>query len=164
MTEIDDIVDFESTEENEESEEEYEEEATETSDVSSSVRPSSDYNVESAATVSSFQSPQLAQTSQRVSAMKRRYTRRISLFEITGIIAESFNLLQRGRLPLVKNISNETFKEKILHIVVREIQEGTCPIVIEKNGELLSINDFDGKGVRYHLDYIINIWKQQNRF
>ncbi|QGN68103.1 DNA-dependent RNA polymerase 19 kD subunit [Equine molluscum contagiosum-like virus] len=109
-------------------------------------------------------SPQPRQISERIADIKRRYTRRISLFELTGILCESFNLLQRGRLPLVSDLSDETFREQILHVVVREIEEGTCPVVIQKNGELLSVNDFDPTGLRYHLDYVIDIWKQQRRY
>ncbi|ASK51302.1 RNA polymerase subunit (RPO19) [Eptesipox virus] len=108
--------------------------------------------------------PQYKNISAKISALKRRYTRRISLIEITGIIAESFNLLQRGRLPLVQNLSNDTLKQKMLHIIIQEIKEGTCPIIIEKNGELLSINDFDKKGIDTHIEYITNIWKLQNRY
>ncbi|QDJ95097.1 RNA polymerase subunit RPO19 [Hypsugopox virus] len=108
--------------------------------------------------------PQFKNISAKILALKKRYTRRISLFEITGIIAESYNTLQRGRLPLVQNLSDETLKQKMLHIIIQEIKEGTCPIIIEKNGELLSTNDFDKNGVDIHLDYIINIWKLQNRY
>ncbi|QHG62655.1 RNA polymerase subunit RPO19 [Cetacean poxvirus 1] len=110
----------------------------------------------------SLQTPH--QVSFRISNIKKRYTRRISLIEITGIIAESYNLLQRGRLPLVSNLSNDVLKENMLRIIVREIEEGTCPVVIEKNGEILSVKDFDQTGLQYHLNYIINIWKQQKRY
>lgn len=48
-------------------------------------------------------------------------------------------------MPLVLNLSDDTMKQKILHIVIEEIKEGTCPIIIEKNGELLSVTDFDKK-------------------
>ncbi|ADT91124.1 DNA-dependent RNA polymerase subunit RPO19 [Cotia virus SPAn232] len=101
---------------------------------------------------------------QNISLIKKRYTRRISLFEITGIIAESYNLLQRGRMPLVSDLSDETLKQNILHVLIKEIEEGVCPIVIEKNGELLSIKDFDNIGLSKHINYIINIWKKQNRY
>ncbi|CCD83276.1 DNA-dependent RNA polymerase subunit rpo19 [Squirrelpox virus] len=104
------------------------------------------------------------QVSARVEALKRRYTRRISLFELTGILAESYNLLQRGRIPLVQDLSDETLRQRLLHVVVREIEEGTCPIVVEKNGEMLSVRDFDQAGLRHHLDFVIKIWKQQHRY
>nr|WGO62722.1 DNA-directed RNA polymerase 19 kDa subunit [Wadden Sea poxvirus] len=107
---------------------------------------------------------QLKDVASYISSIKKRYTRRVSLFEITGILAESYNLLQRGRLPLLSNFTELTFNDNILHIVIKEIKEGTCPIIIEKNGELLSINDFDDTGLDYHLNYIINIWKQQHRY
>lgn len=109
-------------------------------------------------------SPQPRQISERIAELKRRYTRRMSLFELTGIISESYNLLQRGRMPLVHNLSDETFTRNLLHVLVQEIEEGTCPVVIQKNGKLLSVKDFDPSALRYHLDYITAIWKQQRRY
>uniref|UniRef100_A0AAU7E1T3 DNA-directed RNA polymerase 19 kDa subunit n=1 Tax=Rousettus bat poxvirus TaxID=3141933 RepID=A0AAU7E1T3_9POXV len=109
-------------------------------------------------------SPQPRQISARITELKRRYTRRLSLYELTGIIAESFNLLQRGRIPLVSDLSDDTFKRNLLHVLVQEIEEGTCPVIIQKNGALLSVRDFDQDALRYHLDYIVAIWKQQRRF
>lgn len=109
-------------------------------------------------------SPQPRQASSRITELKRRYTRRMSLYELTGIICESYNLLQRGRLPLVHDLSDETFERNLLHVLVQEIEEGTCPVVIQKNGKLLSVSDFDQDALKYHLDYIVAIWKQQRRF
>ncbi|AAN02821.1 RNA polymerase subunit [Lumpy skin disease virus] len=170
MAESDDIIDDYISDEDasdEFEEEEEEEESLETSDVPSLKQ--SNYKVGSSISINIEDTNQQNITnasiiSSKISAIKKRYTRRISLFEITGIIAESYNLLQRGRMPLVLNLSDDTMKQKILHIVIEEIKEGTCPIIIEKNGELLSVTDFDKKGLYNHLDYIINIWKKQNRF
>ncbi|UKB77164.1 major core protein 4b [Lumpy skin disease virus] len=164
---IDDYISDEDASDEFEEEEEEEEESLETSDVPSLKQ--SNYKVGSSISINIEDTNQQNITnasliSSKISAIKKRYTRRVSLFEITGIIAESYNLLQRGRMPLVLNLSDDTMKQKILHIVIEEIKEGTCPIIIEKNGELLSVTDFDKKGLYNHLDYIINIWKKQNRF
>nr|WQH58040.1 MAG: MC108R [Molluscum contagiosum virus] len=160
-----DINDFLSGEDFSSYEEMGSDELTEPSEEGSASKPSEykvDSRVDSRDDVETQSPPR--QISERITDIKRRYTRRISLFEITGILCESFNLLQRGRLPLVSDLSDETFREEILHVVVREIEEGTCPVVIQKNGELLSVTDFDATGLRYHLDYIISIWKQQHRY
>lgn len=111
----------------------------------------------------SMLSPQPKQLSERIKTIKQRYTRRISIFEITGILCESFNLLQRGRIPLLNNLSDDTFKDSLIKAMFDEIEQGNCPIVIKKNGELLSLNDFDKKGVEYHLNYIKSIWKTQHK-
>ncbi|WZD65818.1 RNA polymerase subunit Rpo19 [Bovine papular stomatitis virus] len=98
----------------------------------------------------------------RVEELKARYTRRMSLFELTGIVAESFNLLCRGRLPLVADPTDPALDNE-LKVVVREIEENVCPIVIEKNGEFLSTQDFDPECLRYHLEYMTDLWKSQGR-
>ncbi|ADY76859.1 PP225 [Orf virus] len=98
----------------------------------------------------------------RVEELKARYTRRMSLFELTGIVAESFNLLCRGRLPLVADAADPALDNE-LKVVVRELEEGVCPIVIEKNGEFLSPGDFDPECLRYHLTYMTDLWKSQGR-
>ncbi|WZD65946.1 RNA polymerase subunit Rpo19 [Bovine papular stomatitis virus] len=98
----------------------------------------------------------------RVEELKARYTRRMSLFELTGIVAESFNLLCRGRLPLVADPADPALDNE-LKVVVREIEENVCPIVIEKNGEFLSTQDFDPECLRYHLEYMTDLWKSQGR-
>ncbi|ASC55560.1 RNA polymerase subunit RPO19-like protein [Seal parapoxvirus] len=98
----------------------------------------------------------------RIEDLKLRYTRRMSLFELTGIVAESFNLLCRGRLPLVAD-STDSALDSELKVVVRELDEGVCPIVVEKNGEFLSPRDFDQECLRFHLDYMTNLWKKQGR-
>ncbi|AYM26022.1 RNA-polymerase subunit RPO19 [Orf virus] len=98
----------------------------------------------------------------RVEELKARYTRRMSLFELTGIVAESFNLLCRGRLPLVADAADPALNNE-LKVVVRELEEGVCPIVIEKNGEFLSPGDFDPECLRYHLTYMTDLWKSQGR-
>ncbi|ABI99260.1 RNA polymerase subunit RPO19 [Deerpox virus W-848-83] len=170
MADTDDIIDYESEDDMSEYEEEEDDEDNETKSLESSDVISlkqSNYKAELSTNLEE-EVPQPGQSSKNVNskilAIKKRYTRRISLLEITGIIAESYNLLQRGRLPLISNLSDETMKQKILHIVIQEIEEGTCPIIIEKNGELLSTNDFDKTGLKNHLDYIISIWKNQNRY
>ncbi|AUL80572.1 DNA-dependent RNA polymerase subunit rpo19 [Vaccinia virus] len=55
-------------------------------------------------------------------------------------------------------------KQNMLHVIIQELEEGSCPIVIEKTGELLSVNDFDKDGLKFHLDYINNIWKLQKPY
>ncbi|AOP31602.1 RNA polymerase [Skunkpox virus] len=162
MADTDDIIDYESEELTEyEDDEEEEEESLEASDID----PKSSYKiVDSASTHIEDTHTNLKHIGNHISALKRRYTRRISLFEIAGIIAESYNLLQRGRLPLVSTFSDETMKQNMLHVIIQEIEEGSCPIIIEKNGELLSVNDFDKNGLIFHLDYIIKIWKLQQRY
>ncbi|AXN56182.1 DNA-dependent RNA polymerase subunit rpo19 [Vaccinia virus] len=164
MADTDDIIDYESddlTEYEDDEEEEEDGESLETSDID----PKSSYKiVESASTHIEDAHSNLKHIGNHIFALKRRYTRRISLFEIAGIIAESYNLLQRGRLPLVSEFSDETMKQNMLHVIIQEIEEGSCPIVIEKNGELLSVNDFDKDGLKFHLDYIIKIWKLQKRY
>ncbi|AWU47139.1 RNA polymerase [Sea otter poxvirus] len=112
--------------------------------------------------IQSVASPQ--DCGQRMIDIKRRYTRRMSLIELTGIIAESVNSIQRGRIPLVTNLSSNTARENLLHVVVREIEEGNCPIVVKKNGEYLSTADFDESALHHHLSYITKIWKQQSRY
>ncbi|QRY18976.1 ORF-106 [Teiidae poxvirus 1] len=109
------------------------------------------------------QSPHPKQLSERIKLIKHRYTRRISLYEITGILCESYNLLQRGRIPLTDDLTEETFKNSLIDTMFKEIEQGNCPIVIQKNGELLSLNDFDKKGVKYHLEYVKSIWKDQRK-
>nr|WGO01987.1 DNA-dependent RNA polymerase subunit RPO19 [Vaccinia virus]WGO02215.1 DNA-dependent RNA polymerase subunit RPO19 [Vaccinia virus]WGO02444.1 DNA-dependent RNA polymerase subunit RPO19 [Vaccinia virus]WOG35521.1 DNA-dependent RNA polymerase subunit RPO19 [Vaccinia virus]WOG35749.1 DNA-dependent RNA polymerase subunit RPO19 [Vaccinia virus] len=164
MADTDDIIDYESddlTEYEDDEEEEEDGESLETSDID---HKSSYKIVESASTHIEDAHSNLKHIGNHISALKRRYTRRISLFEIAGIIAESYNLLQRGRLPLVSEFSDETMKQNMLHVIIQEIEEGFCPIVIEKNGELLSVNDFDKDGLKFHLDYIIKIWKLQKRY
>ncbi|ABJ09017.1 RNA polymerase subunit RPO19 [Nile crocodilepox virus] len=101
--------------------------------------------------------------SEKILEIKRNYTRRISLLELTGILAESYNLLQRGRLPLVNDLSEATFRKSLLQIFIQEIEEDNCPVVVCKNGRLMSLKDFDPDGVRYHLDYIKSLWKQQRK-
>ncbi|AST09517.1 RNA polymerase [NY_014 poxvirus] len=164
MEDTDDIIDYDSEELTEyEDDEEEEELSLENSDV----EPKSSYKIiDSASTQIDESQPQLniKQIGDAILASKRRYTRRISLLEITGILAESYNLLQRGRLPLVSEFSEDTLKKNMLHIIIKEIEEGTCPIIIEKNGELLSVKDFDLDGLKFHLDYIIKIWKLQHRY
>nr|WIK87547.1 RNA polymerase subunit RPO19 [Oriental turtle dovepox virus] len=123
----------------------------------------SDSRIESFKFDDTTQSPHPKQLSERIKAIKQRYTRRISLFEITGILSESYNLLQRGRIPLLNDLTEETFKDSIINIMFKEIEQGNCPIVIQKNGELLSLTDFDKKGVQYHLDYIKTIWRNQRK-
>ncbi|ABQ43571.1 RNA polymerase subunit rpo19 [Tanapox virus] len=168
MDDSDEIINFASEEDDDEDEDnnisDYDDdkESLESSDILSNKQ--SDYKIESASINVDEQVSSSKQLSSKIITIKKRYTRRISLFEITGIIAESYNLLQRGRLPLVSNLTDETIKQNMLHVVIDEIKEGTCPIIIEKNGELLSINDFDKIGIKTHLDYIINIWKQQGRY
>ncbi|AIZ77332.1 putative RNA polymerase subunit RPO19 [Parapoxvirus red deer/HL953] len=98
----------------------------------------------------------------RIEALKARYTRRMSLFELTGIVAESFNLLCRGRLPLVADAADPALDNE-LKVVVAEIEQGVCPVVIEKNGEFLSTRDFDPECLRFHLEYMVNLWKSQGR-
>ncbi|ADC53852.1 RNA polymerase subunit Rpo19 [Pseudocowpox virus] len=98
----------------------------------------------------------------RVEELKARYTRRMSLFELTGIVAESFNLLCRGRLPLVADAADPALDSE-LKVVVRELEEGVCPIVIEKNGEFLAPGDFDPECLKYHLNYMTDLWKSQGR-
>ncbi|AAR07452.1 96R [Yaba monkey tumor virus] len=165
MDDSDEIVNFASDEEDDNdniSDYDDDKESPESSDILSHKQ--SDYKIESASINVDEQLSSSKQLSNKIMAIKKRYTRRISLFEITGIIAESYNLLQRGRLPLISNLTDETVDKNMLHVVISEINEGTCPIIIEKNGELLSINDFDKTGIKSHLDYIINIWKQQGRY
>ncbi|AEN03695.1 DNA-dependent RNA polymerase subunit rpo19 [Yokapox virus] len=159
MADTDDIIDYESEELTE-----YEDD-DELSLVYSDVEPKSSYKIiDSVSTQIEESQTNLKQIGDSILTAKRRYTRRISLLEITGILAESYNLLQRGRLPLVSEFSDETLKKNMLSIIIKEIEEGTCPIIIEKNGELLSIKDFDSNGLKFHLDYIIKIWKLQNRY
>lgn len=98
----------------------------------------------------------------RVEALKARYTRRMSLFELTGIIAESFNLLCRGRLPLVADPADPRLDSE-LRVVLQEIREGACPIVVEKNGEHLAPQDFDRECLEFHLDYVADLWRMQGR-
>ncbi|AKJ93753.1 RNA polymerase (RPO19) [Raccoonpox virus] len=162
MADTDDIIDYESEELTEYEDDEEEEESPEASDID----PKSSYKVvDSASThIEGAHSNLNKHIGNHISALKRRYTRRISLFEIAGIIAESYNLLQRGRLPLLSEFSDETMKQNMLHVIIKEIEEGSCPIIIEKNGELLSVNDFDKNGLKFHLEYIINIWKLQQRY
>ncbi|AOP31385.1 RNA polymerase [Raccoonpox virus] len=162
MADTDDIIDYESEELTEYEDDEEEEESPEASDID----PKSSYKVvDSASThIEDAHSNLNKHIGNHISALKRRYTRRISLFEIAGIIAESYNLLQRGRLPLLSEFSDETMKQNMLHVIIKEIEEGSCPIIIEKNGELLSVNDFDKNGLKFHLEYIINIWKLQQRY
>ncbi|UOX38678.1 DNA-directed RNA polymerase 19 kDa subunit [Finch poxvirus] len=124
----------------------------------------SDSRIESLIEEQSVQSPHPKQQSERMKTIKQRYTRRISLIEMTGILCESYNSLQRGRIPLLNNLSDETFKKhSLVETMFMEIEQGNCPIVIQKNGELLSLSDFDQKGVMYHLSYIKSIWKVQHK-
>ncbi|QED21239.1 DNA-dependent RNA polymerase subunit RPO19 [Borealpox virus] len=160
MADTDDIIDYESDDLTEYEDDEEDEESLETSDID----PKSSYKIVDSASTHIEDAHSNLKQGNHISALKRRYTRRISLFEIAGIIAESYNLLQRGRLPLVSEFSNETMKQNMLHVIIQEIEEGSCPIVIEKNGELLSVNDFDKDGLKFHLDYIIKIWKLQKRY
>ncbi|ARE67724.1 SWPV1-215 [Shearwaterpox virus] len=123
-----------------------------------------DSRVESFIEEQSEQSPHPKQQNEKTRTVKQRYTRRISLIEMTGILCESYNSLQRGRIPLINDISNETFKKySLVEVMFMEIEQGNCPIVIQKNGELLSLSDFDQKGVLYHLSYIKDIWKVQHK-
>ncbi|QHR82636.1 DNA-dependent RNA polymerase subunit RPO19 [Brazilian porcupinepox virus 1] len=168
MADSDDIIDYVSDDISEdEYDDRYQEDdeddenttkSLETSDILSNKQ--SNYKVDSITSVEES----ITNISNSILLIKKRYTRRISLFEITGILAESYNLLQRGRLPLINDLSDETMKQNILHILIKEINEGTCPIIIEKNGELLSVSDFDKIGLSRHINYIINIWKKQNRY
>ncbi|QQG31583.1 RNA polymerase subunit RPO19 [Swinepox virus] len=162
MADSEDIIEYSSNEEEDSDyEEEEEDEPTDTSDVPS-LKPSNYKDIST--NVEDIQE-NIKNISTKISAIKRRYTRRISLFEVVGIIAESYNLLQRGRLPLILDLSDETMmKNNIIRITIKEIKDDTCPIIIEKNGELLSTSDFDRNGLMYHLDYIIRIWKKQNRY
>ncbi|ATI21041.1 RNA polymerase [Western grey kangaroopox virus] len=156
-----DINDFLSDHEYSSYDEEMVSEELEPSDECGTKR--SDSRVESIKDDSAH-SPQPRQFNDRIQEVKRRYTRRVSILEVTGILCESYNLLQRGRIPLLKDLSEETFSRSIIEVMLQEIEEGTCPIVIQKNGELLSISDFDARGVKYHLDYIKAIWRQQKRY
>ncbi|AOP31813.1 RNA polymerase [Volepox virus] len=160
MADTDDIIDYESEELTEYEDDEEEEETLEASDID----PKSSYKIVDSASTHIEDTHYNKHIGNHISALKRRYTRRISLFEIAGIIAESYNLLQRGRLPLVSEFSDKTMKQNMLHVIIQEIKEGSCPIIIEKNGELLSVNDFDKDGLKFHLDYIIKIWKLQQRY
>ncbi|QRI42960.1 RNA polymerase subunit RPO19 [Cheloniid poxvirus 1] len=123
-----------------------------------------DSRIESFIEEQSIQSPHPKQQSEKTRIIKQRYTRRISLIEMTGILCEDYNSLQRGRIPLLNDLSDETFKKySLVEIMFMEIEQGNCPIVIQKNGELLSLSDFDQKGVMHHLSYIKDIWKVQNK-
>ncbi|QAV40153.1 m94r [Myxoma virus] len=159
-----DVSEYYSEEDSEYAKEEDADEPTESLDTSDVPSLKENFKVESIS--SNIEEPIQVNkvTISKISDIKKRYTRRISLFEVTGIVAESYNLLQRGRLPLLMDLSNDTLDDNILNVVIKEIEEETCPIVIEKNGELLSVTDFDKKGLMMHLKYVTTIWKNQGRY
>ncbi|ANS71183.1 RNA polymerase [Pteropox virus] len=174
-TSLDDDVDIESDYESSEYEKEDDEKEDEDDefsdsdvekslDMTSELADKSSLKFKSPETVPSINVQDTVQQSNKISLIKKRYTRRMSLFELTGILAESINLLQRGRLPLVEGLSGSTLQKNLLQVAIQEIRDKTCPVIIKKNGEYLSVNDFDESALEHHLTFITKIWKQQNRY
>jgi len=92
------------------------------------------------------------------------YVKRLGIYEITAILANSISTLDRGRLPLINNLDVYYFKNNSVYTVaIHEVEDRKCPISLQKGNYHMTLNDYPDEFINYRMKEIIEVLKYQHK-
>lgn len=99
-----------------------------------------------------------------VKAAVESYIKRLGIYEITAILANSISTLDRGRLPLINNLDADYFKNNSVYTVaIHEVEDRKCPISLQKGNYHMTLNDYPDEFINYRIKEIIEVLKYQHK-